>query len=309
MVSSLTTLATPYLIRNSDRTVDFLFDITPTSWRRRLDQYHDWLEKSKSHTNGTPIFSKYLVRAGVYFAFLAAVVLTLNALSHLIKQNFGFTGPFTETTFFTGLWTFAAVACMPLFATISKYANHIILLLVTRSKTLLHYIDVHAFYNTLNNLALILLGLVFISAAAQFLPTHPPLIFMGFVLLFVTWGSRKRINRGKEWLERVLDQITGLATSEPTRQAVIKSGEGKLLLVDITDQVTLHANSPVVGKAIRDTRLREQTGASIVAIYRNGQHIANPGPGLILLPDDVLVLLGMEEELEKSRQLLNLPSE
>jgi K+/H+ antiporter YhaU regulatory subunit KhtT len=115
---------------------------------------------------------------------------------------------------------------------------------------------------------------------------------------------KRQINNGKERLEGFLDQVTGLATSEPTRQAVIKSGDGALLLAAITEQISLPENSPSRGRSIRETRLREETGATVVAIYREGTHIANPGPDTTLQSDDILILLGNQTELDKARRFL-----
>lgn len=295
MVSSLTTLATPYLIRNSDRVVDFALGIMPFSMRAKLDSYHSWIGSKTAQTYGekTAIFSKYLVRLGVYAAIFIAVLALLNTISSALHK----------LPTLIGVWIIGGFVSLPLFHAISKYSNHIILLLVTRSKALLHFLNVHAFYNTLNAATVSILELIFIFSAAQFIQSLEILYIMVAGLLFVGFAFRRAVNRGKEWLEGVLDQIIGLATSEPTRQAVLRSGD-TLLLDDITDQISLPDNSFADHQTIREIRLREQTGATLVAIYREGKHLANPGPDTHLLADDVLVLLGDEQELAKARDLL-----
>jgi TrkA domain protein len=55
---------------------------------------------------------------------------------------------------------------------------------------------------------------------------------------------------------------------------------------------------------IRDLQVREKTGASIIAIYRKGTHIANPAPTTVLLPNDIVMLLGNEEERQRAKALL-----
>lgn len=297
MVSSLTTLATPYLIRNSDTFVESFYEALPASVRLKIDNYHMWLQNrsSQGQSHATAIFSKYLLRLGVYFALLTAFIMFINGISVLFAYN---------SPLLVLIWSTAALLSLPLFMTIAKYANHIILLLVTRSKTLLHFINVHLFYNTLNAVTVSLLELLFILAAAQFIGSKKMLTLMILGLLLMNFVFRRKIALGKEWLESVLDQIIGLATSEPTRQAVLKSGDGKLLLIDITDQLTLPENSFAHKKTIKEIDLRQRTGTTIVAIYREGKHLANPGPDTELLSDDVLVLLGQEDELEKARELL-----
>ncbi len=296
-VSSLTTLATPYLIQRSDHAVDFLLAVTPAGFRAKLDGYHAWLEVKSAHHYGqkTEIFSKYLVRLGTYLAIFVAIL----ALS---KTVLGFIPPSLETSL--AVWGLSALVCLPLFLAISKYSNHILLLLVTRSKHLLHLINVNAFYNALDALTVSLLEILIVVLAAPYVGDPRLLYAMAFLFVFVSFAFRKKITVGKELLESALDQIFGLATSEPTRQAVLRSGD-RTILTDITDQVTLSSESIAHRKTVREIRLREQTGATLVAIYREGNHIANPGPDTELLVDDVLIMLGNPSELEKARKLLN----
>ncbi len=123
--------------------------------------------------------------------------------------------------------------------------------------------------------------------------------------MIVFWkGGRRPLAWLKERLERFLDQAIGLASSEPTRQAVLQSGDKTLLLFDITDQVTLTHDSLKGHKTLREFALRKRTGASVVAIYREGQHMANPGPDIELHPHDVLVIMGEKGELSEARKIL-----
>ena len=60
-------------------------------------------------------------------------------------------------------------------------------------------------------------------------------------------------------------------------------------------QVTIRAGSPFVDRPLGDTRARTRTGASIVAIVRDDQVLASPGPDEILQAGDVLVVIGTED--------------
>jgi CPA2 family monovalent cation:H+ antiporter-2 len=55
---------------------------------------------------------------------------------------------------------------------------------------------------------------------------------------------------------------------------------------------------------IRELELRTKTGASIVAIERNGVNNVNPGPDEELLVNDQVLLLGSAAQLEKARKHL-----
>lgn len=60
-------------------------------------------------------------------------------------------------------------------------------------------------------------------------------------------------------------------------------------------QVTIRPGGPFVDRPLGDTRARTRTGASIVAIVRDEEVLASPGPAEILRANDVLVVIGTEE--------------
>jgi TrkA domain protein len=60
-------------------------------------------------------------------------------------------------------------------------------------------------------------------------------------------------------------------------------------------QVLIRADSPFVDRPLGDTRARTRTGASIVAIVRDDQVLASPGPDEILRAGDVLVVIGTKD--------------
>lgn len=57
-------------------------------------------------------------------------------------------------------------------------------------------------------------------------------------------------------------------------------------------QVEIRPDSPFVDRPLGDTRARTRTGASIVAIVRDEQVLASPGPAEVLRGGDVLVVIG-----------------
>ncbi|HMP91085.1 MAG TPA: cation:proton antiporter [Kiritimatiellia bacterium] len=54
---------------------------------------------------------------------------------------------------------------------------------------------------------------------------------------------------------------------------------------------------PLAGKLIRELQLRTTTGASIIALERDGAPIVNPGPDIELLAGDEVLLLGTSAQL------------
>jgi CPA2 family monovalent cation:H+ antiporter-2 len=70
------------------------------------------------------------------------------------------------------------------------------------------------------------------------------------------------------------------------------------------DTVEISRNSPVVGRKLREIPLRQQSGASIVAIERGGLRLINPGPDEVLHGGDRVLLLGQTDQLPMACELL-----
>ena len=70
-------------------------------------------------------------------------------------------------------------------------------------------------------------------------------------------------------------------------------------------QVGIGAHSPYAGRPLGDAKARTRTGASIVAIVRDDQVIASPGPGEILSANDVLVVIGTADGIAAVRHLID----
>lgn len=71
---------------------------------------------------------------------------------------------------------------------------------------------------------------------------------------------------------------------------------------DITlslEEITLGMDSVFVGKAIRDSGIRQKYGAMVVAIKRKEHLFFNPSPDIILVPGDLLILIGEKDKILK----------
>ncbi len=57
-------------------------------------------------------------------------------------------------------------------------------------------------------------------------------------------------------------------------------------------EIMIPAGSPLLGKTISDSKFWQNTGATIVAIQRDGQIIHSPGPYAVFAEDDLLFVTG-----------------
>ena len=70
------------------------------------------------------------------------------------------------------------------------------------------------------------------------------------------------------------------------------------------ETMEIPAGSAMIGRKLREIPLRQQTGASIVAIERSGQRLINPGPDEVINAGDRVLLLGQAEQLPAASDLL-----
>jgi CPA2 family monovalent cation:H+ antiporter-2 len=70
------------------------------------------------------------------------------------------------------------------------------------------------------------------------------------------------------------------------------------------DNFQIEPGSPAAGKTLRELDIRKNTGATVIAIARNGEAVTNPGPDFRIEPDDIMVLLGAHRDLDQAVGLL-----
>jgi K+/H+ antiporter YhaU regulatory subunit KhtT len=67
-----------------------------------------------------------------------------------------------------------------------------------------------------------------------------------------------------------------------------------------TETLIVGADSAARGKTIGELELRSKTGATVIAVVRDGLTEINPGPQLRIQPEDVLVLLGSPSQIDRA---------
>jgi monovalent cation:H+ antiporter-2, CPA2 family len=73
-----------------------------------------------------------------------------------------------------------------------------------------------------------------------------------------------------------------------------------------TETMFIEKNSPAIGKTLRELEIRARTSATVIAVVRDGQSEINPGPNFSFAAEDIVVLFGSPQEIEKAIELLNI---
>ena len=64
-------------------------------------------------------------------------------------------------------------------------------------------------------------------------------------------------------------------------------------------EIPVTADGPFAGRALSTCEISESTGATVLAVRRDGSFITNPPDDFVLAADDVLIVLGTKQQLTK----------
>jgi len=76
-----------------------------------------------------------------------------------------------------------------------------------------------------------------------------------------------------------------------------------------TETIKIEADSPVIGRNLGELDLRGKTGATVIAVLRDGQTKISPGASYKLNEADTVVLLGPTEKIERAVRIFKSDNE
>jgi len=309
MVSVITTLLTPYLIKSSDGMVTRFRRAAPRSVINSLELYTHWLgqrNENQPKNLATQFIRKWSLQialnvmliAGI---FIGAVFISRRQPTWLQQVHL------SEGGINAALWFAAVFLSLPMIIAIYRKLQALGLLLadlrVKRLPPEASTSQIKAVIATTVPLAGATgLGLIIFALSAPLLPSGEILIALLAIiagLTFLLWHSfvkvysKAQIALNETFAQTPLPDET--RTPAPL-QSLLKEAKLQTLIVSAT--------APAIGKTIRELALRTQTGASIVAIERSGASLVNPGPNDELQPNDEVLLVGNETQIIKARKHL-----
>jgi monovalent cation:H+ antiporter-2, CPA2 family len=90
----------------------------------------------------------------------------------------------------------------------------------------------------------------------------------------------------------------------PSLSAVEIKSINTVLNEAITETVTLHSDSPVIGKTLGELDLRRRTGATVMAVIRDNKTQVSPGAKYVLCEKDTVLLSGSARKIESALRIL-----
>lgn len=87
-------------------------------------------------------------------------------------------------------------------------------------------------------------------------------------------------------------------------ETALRRGNETLAIEDLA----LDEGSPSAGRAMAELDVRQATGATVLAVLRQGAPVANPPPDFVLRAGDRLLALGTGDQLERLEKLVAEPA-
>jgi CPA2 family monovalent cation:H+ antiporter-2 len=314
-VSSLTTFLTPYLLRSAHTTTALLARCSPRPFVTFATFYTAWVARLATRSSSSERELWPLVLRLILYVIVAVslFLVTWSGVRPLVRML-----PEALPRQHTILqWGIAAAVALPFLFLISRTLERLIrqvARLLLQRDTGEAAGQTQFVRNTLYFLFGWIVGVFVLAACSPVLPPRATLAAVGaglLILSYVFWGSLTRFH---EQIERVLDTLSGgeSSASEPfatpanveRRQALARLLSDQYGLAVQTEDFVVPFFPSGLNQPIRSLRLRTLSGASIMAVYRDPEQVVIPQADTVLLPGDVLVLLGEREQLEAALRLL-----
>ena len=307
-VSAITTLLTPYLIRSSDSLVAALGRIAPRGLVGYAELYTRWL--GARATRPSSLAGRLLRRWSWQMALNIALCIAIYAGALILTQNAprwltNLAGSGDVVNAF--MWLAASLLSLPLFIATFRKLQAVGLLIaetaVTQSAAGEKAPMIRSVIAQVIPMAGIVgMALLVVALSAALLPATDILFVLGGVVLIVAgvlWRSFIKLYSKAQYalVETFSHPPAPHAPEEPRAFSDMLAG-AEIKNIEIAD------SSPAAGKLIAELRLRTLTGASVVAIQRDGASVINPGPEDDIQPGDRVLLLGTRDHLKAAEALL-----
>jgi CPA2 family monovalent cation:H+ antiporter-2 len=320
VVSALTTLTTPWLIRASDPVASWVDHILPKPLQTFSVLYGSWIEKLQNapRSQGTVArIRRMLVLLLIDAAFFATILIGLSAFSDrliaLAHEHVGLPSQIAwPLLILVGICLIApfVFGMLRLGRKLGLSLAELVLPASGENRLDLAYAPRRLLETTLEIAIVVIIGAPLAVLTRPFLPageTSVVLLVMIVALGIAFWRSatnlQEHVRAGSEVIVSVLAKQSR-SRGESSAQKDLRQVEQLLPGLGALTAARLEPSSSVIGKNLAELNLRALTGASVLAITREEGPVVSPTAQETLQVGDVLALTGTHEAIEAARKHL-----
>ncbi|HET7622271.1 MAG TPA: cation:proton antiporter [Gemmatimonadaceae bacterium] len=335
-VSAITTLTTPWLIKASGPAANFVDRRLPHALQTFVALYGSWVERLRSapRESGGVSRTRYLIRV----LLLDAVLLTVWVIGASLQFDAaaGLLADLTHTSVETDrliVFIVAVLVSAPLAVGVFRSSRQLAQTLALRALPGVHEggLDLAhapriALFVTLHLAILLLVGAPVVAITQPFLPPLRGALLLAFVAVVLLIGIYRSATRLQDHAQAgaaiIVSALAKQMAAEPVATGGDGSGEETLspemrddqmviesvhhMLPGLGDPVSvrLWAHSPGVHRTLAELNLRGLTGATVLAITRQGEPVMIPTGHEVLRDGDVLAIAGSHEAIAAAVEML-----
>jgi len=310
-VCLFTAVSTPVLIRHSRLISGWMEARQPQIFAHLVGLYHEWIENLKQRQNASLLWrltAPRVVQVMILVLFVSGLLTFAFPVSLWIEKWIGPDWQLARALPVLFWSLFMALVIAPLVA-------------IWRQLEALSMICAEAVTKSRPGRALLkpvfekLLRAAGITAVLIWFATLAPyeaisteglilLVVLGVAVAAIFWRRLVRLHSRFEIELRTQLSESPFAADKPQLPGwPQRNGHWKMSLAE----VVLNDTGNGSGAKIAELPLRSEYGCTIARIERQGIILANPGPETILFPNDKLLLLGTEENIQAAEAWLNKP--
>lgn len=284
-VSSITTFTTPYMIRLSGQISGLAQRYIPDRMKFFMDGYTAWVYRVQSKSQNNSLIGSVTIRL-----FVNGIVVAM---------------------IFTSIKVYGYPQALELFASRSsaKLACEAFALLISSPfiwGMLFSYRHIEIPDYARTRLNPIMFGVWFLTLAeVTFLSVvnfhtwlTAGILFFIAIIFFIF--SFRHLERSYHWFENQLVSNIGPKIQKKSRYQDLAPWESHFVELDVGWK------SPIVGKMLRDSQIRQRYGVNIVAIHRGPNVILAPRGEEIVLTGDKLIVLGNDDQIDEFRKWVTI---
>jgi monovalent cation:H+ antiporter-2, CPA2 family len=309
-VSAVTSALTPYLIRASGRVVGWHDRWVPPLVRDFQRDYVNWMEQVERRPSRPlgRMIRRILWMVAINLMLAVAVFITAAFLWRSRPGWFGWVPQWLGGGS-TAVWFGALLLSLPLLIASIRKLEALAMILseltVPEARQDRERLALRALVaNTLWIGGSVGLGVLLLLVSSPLLPPGRMLLLAVLLALGIGFALRKSLHRLYARAQSTIEATLAREAAELPAPASPSRALPPLLEAAELRTLRLPPNAVVAGRTLRDVRLRSETGATLVALRRDGHTIISPPPEQTLAAGDELLLLGEAGPLDKAAALL-----
>jgi monovalent cation:H+ antiporter-2, CPA2 family len=329
-VSAITTLTTPWLIKASGPSANWVDRRMPHRVQTFVALYGSWMEEFRSRpqeiTRGASIrrlIRLLIIDAAILAAIAIGTSMKIVPIAKVLEAKLGLASALARLVVIGS----AMALAVPLLRGITRIARQLGLAIAVAALPAAPEgsLDLAAaprrtLIVTLQLATVLLIGLPLLALTQPFLGGFYAAGLLGLLLVVLGisfWRGATELEEhvragAQAILEALVEQSKkGSSTASPAPRELAPDSltEVHRLLPGLGDPVPvrLEASSAAIGKSLAELNLRGSTGATVLAIKRDAHGLLVPTASDVLHVGDVLALAGTHEAVDAARELLAAP--